>query len=73
MAVLFTTRLAPIVPAEGYAGGARLHKTDCAPSEKVFEELMAALASDDGREVVLALEALREEGALERSIPAAIA
>ena len=39
----------------------------------VFEELMAALASDDGREVVLALEALREEGALERLIPAAIA
>ncbi len=34
---------------------------------------MAGLASDDGREVVLALEALREEGALERSIPAAIA
>ena len=34
---------------------------------------MAALASDDGREVVLALEALREESALERSIPAAIA
>ncbi len=34
---------------------------------------MTALASDDGREAMLALEALREEGALERPIPAAIA
>ncbi len=37
-----------------------------ADSPKRFEELMAALATRDGREVVLALEALREAGRLAR-------
>jgi UbiD family decarboxylase len=37
-----------------------------ADGPKHFEELMAALGSDDGREVVLALEALRNQGTLER-------
>ena len=31
---------------------------------KYFEELMAATGSDDGREIVIALEALREEGVI---------
>jgi 2,5-furandicarboxylate decarboxylase 1 len=33
---------------------------------KLFEELMAALGSDDGREIVLELERLREQGRLAR-------
>jgi 3-polyprenyl-4-hydroxybenzoate decarboxylase len=37
-----------------------------ADGPKRFEELMAALASRDGREAVLALEALREAGRLAR-------
>ena len=37
-----------------------------ADAPKTFEALMAALASRDGREVVLALEALREAGRLAR-------
>jgi len=37
-----------------------------ADGPKTFEALMAALASRDGREVVLALEALREAGRLVR-------
>jgi len=39
-----------------------------ADGPKYFEELMAAAASDDGREIVLALAALREEGVLEREL-----
>jgi 3-polyprenyl-4-hydroxybenzoate decarboxylase len=35
---------------------------------KYFVELMAAVASDDGGDVVLAIEALRNEGVLEREL-----
>ncbi len=37
-----------------------------ADGPKYFEELMAATGSDDGREIVLALEALGRDGVLER-------
>lgn len=37
-----------------------------ADGPKYFEELMAATGSDDGREIVLALEALRGDGVLQR-------
>jgi 3-polyprenyl-4-hydroxybenzoate decarboxylase len=37
-----------------------------ADGPKFFEELMAAVGSDDGRDVTLALEALREAGVLTR-------
>jgi len=37
-----------------------------ADGPRYFEELMAATGSDDGREIVLALEALREEGVIEQ-------
>jgi hypothetical protein len=33
---------------------------------KYFEHLMAAIGSDDGREIVLALEGLRNQGRLQR-------
>ena len=33
---------------------------------KIFEQLMTAIASRDGRDVVLALDALRDEGVLTR-------
>jgi hypothetical protein len=33
---------------------------------KFFEDLMAAVGSDDGREIVLELEALRRQGRLAR-------
>jgi 2,5-furandicarboxylate decarboxylase 1 len=33
---------------------------------KFFEDLMAAVGSDDGREIVLALEELRRQGRLTR-------
>ena len=41
-------------------------ETALADGPKSFEALMAALASRDGREVVRALEALREGGRLTR-------
>ena len=37
-----------------------------ASGPKYFEELMAATGSDDGREIVLALETLRGEGVVEQ-------
>ena len=37
-----------------------------ADGPKYFEELMAATGSDDGREIVIALQALREEGVVEQ-------
>ena len=37
-----------------------------ADGPKHFEELMAATGSDDGREIVLVLEALRGEGVVEQ-------
>jgi 3-polyprenyl-4-hydroxybenzoate decarboxylase len=48
--------------------GARFASLEAALSDgpKFFEELMAALGSDDGREIVLALEALRLRGRLKR-------
>src|SRR5262249_61896540 len=48
--------------------GKRFASVEAALSEgpKTFEALMAAVASRDGREVVLALEGLRETGRLAR-------
>ena len=48
--------------------GARFASVEAAlaAGPKTFEALMAALASRDGREVVLALEALRSDGRLAR-------
>jgi hypothetical protein len=48
--------------------GGRFASVEAALSDgpKTFEALMAALASRDGREVVLALEQLREAGRLTR-------
>jgi hypothetical protein len=37
-----------------------------ADGPKFFEELMAAIGSDDGREIVLALEELRQANELTR-------
>jgi 2,5-furandicarboxylate decarboxylase 1 len=39
-----------------------------ADGPKYFAELMAAVASDDGGDVVIALEALRNAGLLERDL-----
>ena len=43
-------------------------ETALADGPKFFEELMAAVASRDGREIVRALEALRAKAALERDV-----
>jgi UbiD family decarboxylase len=62
------TKLESTVPRPSRFEGKRHPSVRAALADgpKYFEELMAALASDDGREVVLALESLREEGLLER-------
>jgi UbiD family decarboxylase len=48
--------------------GARFASVEAALRDgpKYFENLMAAVGSDDGREIVLALEALRRQGRLKR-------
>jgi 2,5-furandicarboxylate decarboxylase 1 len=57
-----------IVPEPPRFAGARFPSIGAAllDGPKFFEELMAAVGSDDGREVVLALEALRQQGLLGR-------
>jgi len=56
------------VPEPPAYGGARFASIRAALDHgpKSFEELMAAIGSTDGREVVLALDALRREGLLDR-------
>jgi hypothetical protein len=56
------------VPAPPTVEGARFGSVRIALEDgpKSFEALMAALGTRDGREVVLALEDLRNEGALTR-------
>jgi UbiD family decarboxylase len=57
-----------IVPETPRYPGRRFEsvRTALADGPKYFEELMAAMGSDDGREIVLALEALRQDGLLAR-------
>jgi hypothetical protein len=56
------------IPEPPRLEGGRFASVEAALSDgpKTFEALMAALASRDGREVVLALEQLREAGRLTR-------
>jgi UbiD family decarboxylase len=56
------------IPQPPRFAGARFPSVEAALRDgpKFFEELMAALGSDDGRELVLALEALRQQGRLAR-------
>ena len=56
------------IPEPPRLEGKRFSSVEAALADgpKTFEELMAALASRDGREVVLTLEALREAGRLIR-------
>jgi len=56
------------IPQPPRFAGARFPSVEAALQDgpKFFEELMAALGSDDGRELVLALEALRRQGRLTR-------
>jgi UbiD family decarboxylase len=61
-------RIESTIPEPPRLEGKRFASVEAALADgpKRFEELMAALASRDGREVVLALEALREAGRLAR-------
>ena len=61
-------RLESTVPEPPRYEGKRCASVRAALAEgpRYFEELMAATGSDDGREIVLALEALREEGVIEQ-------
>ena len=56
------------VPEAPRYGGKRHASVRAALADgpKYFEELMAATGSDDGREIVIALQALREEGMIEQ-------
>jgi 2,5-furandicarboxylate decarboxylase 1 len=58
------------VPETPKYAGARFDSVRAALADgpKYFEELMAAVASDDGSDVVLAIEALRNEGVLGRDL-----
>jgi UbiD family decarboxylase len=62
------TRLEAEIPAPPRFTGARFASVEAAlaAGPKFFAELMAALGSDDGREIVLALEDLRRQGRLAR-------
>src|SRR6266852_8524065 len=61
-------RLEVRVPAPPKFGGKRFASVEAALADgpKFFEELMTAVGSRDGREIVLALEPLRANGALDR-------
>jgi UbiD family decarboxylase len=63
-----TGRLEARVPAPPTFGGKRFPSLEAALADgpKFFEELMAAVGSRDGREVVRALAALRDKVALDR-------
>jgi 3-polyprenyl-4-hydroxybenzoate decarboxylase len=56
------------IPAPPHYQGARFASVETALRDgpKFFEDLMTALGSGDGREIVLALEALRQKGRLKR-------
>jgi len=56
------------IPEPPHYQGQRFASVDAALRDgpKYFEQLMAALGSDDGREIVLALEELRTHGRLQR-------
>ncbi|HEY6259684.1 MAG TPA: UbiD family decarboxylase [Xanthobacteraceae bacterium] len=61
-------RLEAEIPEPPRYSGARFDSIEAALRDgpKFFEDLMAALGSDDGREIVLALEELRAQGRLAR-------
>jgi hypothetical protein len=61
-------RLEAEIPQPPRFAGARFASIEAALREgpKFFEDLMAAVGSDDGREIVLELEELRRQGRLER-------
>src|SRR5262249_10152746 len=61
-------RLETRVPAPPQFSGKRYGSIEAALADgpKYFEELMAAVGSRDGREVVRTLEALREKSTLDR-------
>jgi 3-polyprenyl-4-hydroxybenzoate decarboxylase len=61
-------RMEARVPAPPVYDGARFTSLDAALADgpKFFAQLMAATGSRDGREIVLKLDALRGDGALER-------
>ena len=63
-----TDKLEVQVPAPPTYPGKRFTSVEAALADgpKYFEELMAALGSDDGSEIVIALDALRQSGRLER-------
>src|SRR5580704_5742980 len=63
-----TARLEAEIPEPPHFKGARFGSIEAALRDgpKFFEDLMAAVGSDDGREIVLALEELRRQGALRR-------
>jgi 3-polyprenyl-4-hydroxybenzoate decarboxylase len=58
----FTVPEAPVLDGPRFASV----RTALEDGAKTFEQLMAALGTRDGREVVIALEELREEGVLTR-------
>jgi 2,5-furandicarboxylate decarboxylase 1 len=62
------TKLEAQIPEPPRFAGARFASVEAALRDgpKFFEELMAAVGSDDGREIVLELEALREARRLKR-------
>jgi 2,5-furandicarboxylate decarboxylase 1 len=61
-------RLEAEIPEPPHFKGARFASVEAALADgpKFFEDLMAAVGSDDGREIVLALEELRRQGRLAR-------
>ena len=63
-----TGRLEARVPAPPTFGGKRFPSLEAAVADgpKFFEDLMSAVGSRDGREVVRALAALRDKVALDR-------
>jgi 2,5-furandicarboxylate decarboxylase 1 len=63
-----TARLEAEIPEPPRLAGARFPSIEAALADgpKFFAELMAALGSDDGREIVRALEQLRAQGRLAR-------
>src|ERR1700731_1284378 len=61
-------RLEAEIPEPPRFAGARFTSVEAALRDgpKFFEDLIAAVGSDDGREIVLALEELRRQGSLKR-------
>ncbi len=63
-----SAKLESEIPQPPHYEGARFASVEAALRDgpKFFEDLMTALGSDDGREIVLALEALHRQGRLKR-------